>query len=271
MSSTDLCTWPISYASCSECAPLDALDPAEKAVFEQMASDYLWNWTGRVYGTCPVEVRPCRADCSYGSTFWGSGPYPFEGSGGWYPTIINGAWTNVRCGSCRASTCECGSTNALDLPGPVASITSVVIDGVTLDPAAYRVDNFHLLVRVDGGSWPTCQDLDAEPTQANTFLVQYERGMDVPLGGQMAAGVLACELAKASCRDASCALPQRIQSITRQGVTIAVLDGFDDIDSGHTGIWVIDSWVASIVKPKRAANVYSVDVPRPRNRVKTWP
>ncbi len=272
MADTAPCTWPISYASCASCAPLDALEAAEKATFEQMATDYLWNWTSRVYGTCPVTVRPCRGNCSdYLSTFWGSGPYPFQGSGGWYPVLINGAWTNVHCGVCGINTCNCGSTGAIALPGPVASVTLVTIDGVTLDPSAYRVDNGYLLVRTDGQQWPTCQDLNAPVTEPNTFQVEYERGAEVPIGGQMAAGILACEFAKAACRDASCALPQRVQSITRQGVTVAVLDAFDDIDTGHTGIWLIDSWVASVSKPKRGAAVYSPDVPRPAWRSPSWP
>src|SRR3546814_4772015 len=50
----------------------------------------------------------------------------------------------------------------------------------------------------------------------------------------ISAGRLANELAKAACNDKSCGLPQRVQSITRQGVTVAVLDSFDDIDTGHT-------------------------------------
>ena len=107
----------------------------------------------------------------------------------------------------------------------------------------------------------------ALPTTApGTFSIAYDYGREVPIGGQLAAGVLACELAKAACRDSSCALPQRIQSITRQGVTVAVLDAFDDIDSGHTGIWLIDSWVSSIVKPLRPGRICSPDVPRPKWR-----
>jgi hypothetical protein len=43
------------------------------------------------------------------------------------------------------------------------------------------------------------------------------------------------------------------------------------VEKGRTGIWLVDSWVASVTKPKRGGHVYSVDIPNPRNRVTTWP
>jgi hypothetical protein len=105
----------------------------------------------------------------------------------------------------------------------------------------------------------------------NTWQVDYLLGQPVPIGGQIAAGVLACELAKAACSDGSCQLPQRIQTITRQGVTIAMIDSFDDVSHGATGIWIIDSWVSSIVNTPVPSRVYSPDIPRPRHRSQTWP
>src|SRR3546814_2307820 len=84
-----------------------------------MAATYLWNWTGRKYGLCEVNLRPCRQDCWEGqSTFWGgtgslrSTPY--------YPVIIRGAWTNISCGKCGDG-CSCDGTPALRLPGPIDS------------------------------------------------------------------------------------------------------------------------------------------------------
>src|SRR3546814_15785753 len=84
-----------------------------------MAATYLWNWTGRKYGLCEVNLRPCRQDCWEGqSTFWGgtgslrSTPY--------YPVIIRGAWTNISCGKCGDG-CSCDGTPAFRLPGPIRS------------------------------------------------------------------------------------------------------------------------------------------------------
>ena len=265
------CDWPINYSACGGDMPepLSTLPASGVATFERMASTYLWNWTGRKYGVCDVTLRPCRQDCWNGqSTFWG-------GSGGarstpYYPVIIRGQWFNVTCGTC-GDDCGCGSTPALRLPGPVVGIESIQIDGAVLDPSAYRVDNDRLLVRTDGGRWPTCQDMSAADGEPDTWSITYSRGTPVPDGGQVAAAVLAVELAKAACNDKSCGLPRRVQSITRQGVTVAVLDAFDDIDTGHTGIWLIDSWVASVVRRPRRMRVYSPDRMPPRNRRQTFP
>lgn len=254
------CAWPVDYCGCSVPDAYDALEPEVKATYEGMATEYLWRWTGRVLGLCEVTVRPCRQNCSTVDS------HGIVLSSSWGPVIINGQWWNIGCGRC-GNTCGCGSAApALVLPGPVDSITEVLIDGVVIDPTTYRVDNHRLLIREETWGWPLCQDMNLPLGEPNTWAITYQRGVAVPTGGQIAAGVLAVELWKAACRDPSCALPSRVQSITRQGVTIAVLDSFDDVDQGHTGIWLIDSWVASVTKAPARARVYSPDV-RPRFRV----
>ena len=75
----------------------------------------------------------------------------------------------------------------------------------------------------------------------------------------VAAGVLALELAKAACMDRDCALPARLQTVTRQGVTVQVQDDFDEMQEGRTGIWLVDSWVTSIRKPRQLARAYNPD------------
>lgn len=257
------CLWPVSYVNCSE----DGLPPAiaslpdeRREIFEQMAADYLRAWTG--YGLCPVTVRPCRSECTQGISTWNGLPAPFT------PMLVEGKWYNIACGVC-GDDCGCGTSPALKLPGPVDSVTRVVADGELLD-GGYRIDNWDLLVRTDGGRWPTCQDMSA-PVDEGGFEISYLRGRPVPIGGQAAAGMLAEQFAKAFCNDSSCQLPRRVQSISRQGVTVAVLDAFSDIDTGHTGIWVIDAWIASVTRSARTSRVYSPDRPSPRYRVQTWP
>lgn len=258
----DTCpVWPASYAECGPCPPLDGLTVEESARWERMAVEYLWNWTGRTFGLCPVTIRPCR------DLNWvGHG----RSGGGFQPVLVEGRWYNLGCGMCLG-TCSCDRTPSIRLPGPIDSVTSVTIDGDVLAPSAYRVDNAQLLVRVDGNSWPTVQHMDVPTTAPGTWEVQYVRGTPAPLQGQLAAGLLACELAKAACNDSTCKLPQRIQTITRQGVTMAMLDPMNDIDKGHTGIWLVDSFVASVMRPQGVPRVYSPDVPRNRDRVQTWP
>jgi hypothetical protein len=265
------CSWPIDYSACGGGLPepLASLPASGVAVFEEMAATYLWDWTGRKYGQCEVTLRPCRQPCYEGvSTFWGGAGGPLAAP--FTPVLIQGAWLNIGCGSC-GDTCGCDSTASLRLPGPIASVQQVQIDGEVLSSLAYRVDNGRFLVRTDGGRWPTCQNMNLMDGQEDTWSVTYTKGTAVPKGGQVAAGRLANELAKAACGDKSCGLPQRVQSITRQGVTVAVLDSFDDIDTGHTGIWLIDSWVASVVNRPRKWRVLSPDRMPPRYRQQTWP
>jgi len=268
-----VCDWPVVYPG--DCPALDTV--SDPLVFEAMAIAFLWNWTGRGYGVCPVALRPCRSDCAQAdSTFWGYGPYTsgsaMPAKARWGPALVGGQWFNLSCGAC-GDDCSCSSTGApsLRLPGPIDSVQEVLIGGDRLLPNAYRVDNRSLLVRTDGGAWPTCQDMAAAPDKPGTFQISYLYGTPVPLGGQVAAGVLACELAKASSGDRSCQLPTRIQTLTRQGVTMTMLDTFEDVEKGRTGLWLVDSWVASVTQPRRGGKVRSVDIPSPRNRVQTWP
>lgn len=261
------------------CGPLNDLTPTQRANFERMAGEMLWNWSDRVFGLCDVKIRPCRSGCAsaayWRETFWGRGPYPWMNrvnSGSWVPLLIGGQWYNLDCGCAGACSCAEEGPTALRLPGPVASVSEVKIDGAVLDPSAYQVLYNRVLVRLDGKTWPACQDLMADSDKPNTFEVSYRRGVPVPTGGQIAAGVLACELAKAACNDSSCQLPQRIQTLTRQGVTIGFNDDFSMLDEGKTGIWLIDSWTASVRKPPSHAGVRSPDYKGKRGgNTTTWP
>lgn len=255
------CEWPVQLVGCtsSQEAALGQLvvtgedgveDTSQREAVERMAVDYLWEWTGRRYGTCPVTVQPCDPDeggCPVRtSTYWGRGPY---GSARSAASVL--AAVQRGCG-CRpdAKGCTCGpSGDEIPLRGPVAAVTRVRLDGAVFTKWATAGNR---LIRTDGGTWPRCQDADAA---VPAFEVDYQRGRAVPVGGQIAAGVLAAELALALCSDPECGLPQRIQSITRQGVTVAVVDAFEDVEKGRTGIWLIDSWVASVTKAPQGATV----------------
>jgi hypothetical protein len=252
--------WPVVYTG-SGCSSLMESE-ADQERFEQMAAEFLWNWTERVYGTNAVIYRPCQSNCGAErpATFWGNGPYPqYDEVAGWNPVIINGEWFNVSCGTCYQNTCGCDKASSIRLPGPVMSVTQIKVDGVVLVAGTdYRVDG-STIWRLQDKLWPTCQEFSKPTTEVGTWQITYQRGSTVPVGGQTAAGTLACEMAKAANNDGSCRLPQRIQSITRPGVTMAVLDPFDGLERGATGIWSVDSWVNSVTKPIRSSAVYSVD------------
>lgn len=263
------CTWPISYSGCANTATFDQLDSADKDTVEEMAIELLWRWTGRAFGICPMVIRP-RVGCQRPSTYWGFGPFPVGGSAAsWtYGPFPSTAWLtsggyliDLCCGCCGPGSISCSTPTVVKLPGPVSAVNSVTIDGADLPAAgAWTLDNDRL-VRTDGESWPTTQNADLPDTEVGTWSINFDWGRTVPVGGQVAAGVLAMELAKALCSDSSCQLPQRVRAITRQGVSMAVLDGFDDLDKGRTGIWLIDSWVASINSSRHPSTVRSPDLP----------
>lgn len=262
------CDWPVLLSGCDEqdTAFLDGLSPGVREAAESMATEYLWRWTGGAFGVCSSTVRPCRRGCYPESTWNGLVGVDRQ-------VIVNGSTGSVvidsGCG-CAADCCH-PSRSTMHLPGPVVSVEEVKIDGEVMDPALYRVDNGHLLVRVDGMVWPDCQALDLPDTEQGTFSITYSRGIAVPAGGQIAAGVLLVEFAKAICDDSSCKLPKRIQTVTRQGVTVGFMDEFQGLDTGRTGLWIVDSWIESIRGPRRGGTVRSPDVPHPRTRSMSWP
>lgn len=277
---TGPCEWGLLYPCASTnpsgCTHLDALPSGSRVAIETMAVEYLWNWSDQKYGVCEDTIRPCRRDCTEGlSTYNGRSHYdrsPWGVVGAtWTPAIIGGQWYNLACGGSCGDDCSCNGGDVLPLPGPVVEITSISVDGATVLPSGYRVDNHHLLVNL-AGRWPDCQDMDKPLTETGTWGVTYKHGTPIPYGGQVAAGLLACEFAKAACGDNSCQLPQRVQNITRQGVSMTLLDSFEDIERGRTGIWLIDAWLMS-VQHADDHRVYVASPDRKHSSVRstTWP
>jgi hypothetical protein len=79
----------------------------------------------------------------------------------------------------------------------------------------------------------------------------------------MAARRLAIEFVKLWEGDEECALPQRITSVSRQGVSYTILDQQDFLDELRTGIYEIDLYLktANPDKARRPAKVFSPDMP----------
>lgn len=203
------------------------------------ASWLLWKLSGEQYGVCETAVRPCRdvdpADVRSAGWLWWQTP----SIDGWLP------WP-FECGCTRS--CGCKRLERVTLPGPVRSIVEVVEDGVILDESAYRVDDRKTLVRLDGRTWPACQNLALPTTEPGTFGVRFTRGHPIPVTGKDAAIALAAEMSKAMTPGVTgCALPDRVTSVVRQGVTIAVLDPMEFLDKGRTGMASVDLFL-------RAAN-----------------
>jgi len=260
------CTWPVDTA----CVDVSGIDPAvwEKCV--EVATMMLWSQTGRRFGTCPRIVRPCRRVCA--SVGWGLGWGPqWAGWGGGYfnPTIMNGSWINMVCGGSCADDCSCTYTQALDLPGPVDSVTAVWQDGVRLDPSAYKVMGKESLYRLDGKGWPFCQRLDLPLTAVGTLGVEYAYGEPVPAGGDMMTAILARELTRA-CANGECRIPGRVTQVSRDGMTYT-LDPTLLYKMGLTGIPEVDQWIATVNPGGHRRPPYIRFPGDRRPGVQTWP
>lgn len=259
------CTWPVDL-SCV--ADWDTFPPAAQSAAIAWATYILWALTGRRYGPCSIVIRPCGPRCA-GPNGYMTFPVNAGGSygamGPWMvPWIDNGVWRNCGC----AGGCSCSATCEVALPGPVAAIDEVSVDGVILPSTSYRLDvvrGIHVLVRIDGECWPECQDMDADVGETGSFAITYQRGIPVPRAGQIAAGYLAGEFAKA-CQGQDCALPQQLASLSRNGVEVTVVDPSTFLENGLTGIANVDLWVRAVNPARKAqpSRVLSSDFRGPR-------
>lgn len=223
------CAWVLddSIGCCQDF--WDTLTTEQQTAAAEAATFVLWAATGRQYGICDITVRPCGrwpCDDSTAGYYWNSGT--------WMPYIFGGEWFNCPCGNI----CTCGARCRVYLPGPVASVTSVTVDGVLIGPGAYRVDDARWLIRTDGDCWPASQNLDID-SGVGTFVVTYGRGTPVPAYLLTAAGTYACEWAK-MCRGAACQIPTRVVTLTRQGTTFDGVDIDELLARGLTGISSVD-------------------------------
>lgn len=127
--------------------------------------------------------------------------------------------------------------------------------GQILDPSSYYlVDHSTLHIRA-GTPWTPCN-----------VEITYSYGMPVPVVGKMAARKLAMEFAKLWSGDETCELPQRVTSVSRQGVSYTILDNQEFIAELRTGIFEIDLFLKTVNpdNARRKAKVFSVDTPRAR-------
>lgn len=215
-------TWPVDL-SCFEGIP-DGVDPALVERWAQVATDRLWSLTGRRFGVCSRTIRPCRKACAeqYGIV-WQYGQY--------MPYIVNGEWYNASPCGCRQD-CSCTELCEVFLPGPVYSVSSVLIDGQVLDSDAYRVDAPGLLVRQDGGCFPACQALDLPPGEDGTFVVTYQYGIPLTEDAKAAVSEYTSELVKRCLPGCDCRLTDTDLEEAAAG--------------GLTSLPFVDGWIRSV-------------------------
>jgi len=180
------------------------------------------------------------------------------------PYVDGGLWRNCAC----PGVCGCGARCEVPFVTPVAQVDEVRIDGVILDPTAYRLDAYRgvpRLVRVDGECWPDCQDMNVGPDDVGSFVIVYRPGKRLPRAGEIAAGDLACEYARA-CTGGDCALPGQLASLSRNGVDLEMVDPTTVLETGRTGIQSVDAFVHAVnpAGMRQRSRVRSVDSYRGR-------
>jgi hypothetical protein len=139
---------------------------------------------------------------------------------------------------------------------PVTKIHSIRNrTGSIIDPSSYYLVE-HSTVHIKAGTpWTPC----------NTEIT-YTYGTPIPAIGKMAARTMAIEFIKLWSDDDTCALPQRVTSVARQGVSYTILDQQEFIQELRTGIYVIDLFIKTVNPDgaRRKSKVFSPDQPRAR-------
>lgn len=205
-----------------------------------IASEILYAASGRRWrgAGCAREWTSGLCVCGFDWTWWA-----WDGIGAWTE------WSLRRAGR----RCLCDLT-VIQLPHrDNVHVTAVTVDGVLVDPAGYRVSTDGTLRRVDGSWWPPFLD---------RTVVAYTHGWAPPLAGVDAVIAFAVELIKAAVGDGTCQLPKRVTSLTRQGVTVAMLDPQNYLKDGRLGLPAVDAWL-SVANPDRArqpARVWTPDM-----------
>lgn len=127
--------------------------------------------------------------------------------------------------------------------------------GQIIDPSNYYMVD-HSTIHIKAGTpWTPC----------NTEIT-YSYGTPVPIAGKMAARKLAIEFCRLWNGDEMCELPQRVTSVSRQGVSYTILDNQEFIDELRTGLYEIDLFLKTVNpdNARRKSKVFSPDQPRAR-------
>jgi hypothetical protein len=214
-----------------------AIAQQQVAIATEMAWSTLQTLSGFALALCTTTVRPCRQ--AYTPAWWLNPLTPIPP---FFPQVRDGIWTNIWCG-CGYDNCGCTTSKVVTLPGPVVEIVEVVVDGDTVDPADYRVDDNLHLVRDDGDGWPLSQNYGLPAGEVGTWSVEYWRGTKPDVMVNYAAGILADEYLKAMTGQ-DCRLPSGTTSVVRLGVTIEMTP--DWFQNSRTGIPEVDVVIASL-------------------------
>ena len=226
----------------------------------QMASNILWAMSGRKYqGTTTVTERYFTAIDAF--RYQGSSAKQF------FPHMIGGSVFNLPAEDWNDSAYQSDGTSSLSrirLRGkPVHEVHLVRsgYDGSIIPEDAYYLAEHSTLIANKGTPW----------TPGN-LEITYSYGQQPPTAGRQAARVFAIELIKSWEGDV-CALPDRVTSVSRQGVSYTILDNQDFLENFRTGIYLIDLFLktSNPAKALAPAKIFSPDIPRARRAAPSRP
>lgn len=139
-----------------------------------------------------------------------------------------------------ALTCDCvqlGRVHLLLRGRPVVAVVRVALDDVVVDNVDVWIENNAV---VSLPNVPPFKKIE----------ITYVYGVPLPAAGRFAALQLAKELFKASSGQ-ECELPDRVTSVTREGMSFTLIDNQDFLDELRTGIYQVDLFLRT-VNPDRA-------------------
>ena len=222
----------------------------------QVASNLLWAMSGRKYTGETIVTE--RYTCTLRNNRMGPSDRTTS------PVLFGGDVYNIPSGDydeySELTSDGLSPESRIRLRGrPVTRIISIRNKtGRILDPSSYYLVD-HSTIQIKAGTpWTPCN-----------VEITYAYGVPVPTAGKMAARKLAIELARLWSGDEMCELPQRVTSVSRQGVSYTILDNQEFIQELRTGLYEIDLFL-KVVNPdnaRRKSRVFSVDTPRARKYV----
>ena len=140
---------------------------------------------------------------------------------------------------------------------PVQEVLRVTTPEGDLDEG-FELANDAYLIRPGRAAWDFSSGVE----------VEYTYGTRAPAMGRQAAISLANQFLLAYEGSDQCKLPDRVTSVSRQGVSFTILDPQDFLDRGRTGIYEVDLFlaVANPTGARKRAKVFSPDKPRGERR-----
>jgi hypothetical protein len=104
-----------------------------------------------------------------------------------------------------------------------------------------------------------------QPPGTRDITVDYTYGSPPPLDIQRAINQLAQQFALAeACDWDNCKLPERVTSVTREGISYTLIDPQDFLENGRTGLYFVDLVIKTYVGTKARSRVSSPEIPPPR-------